>query len=119
MSRWHNPDFEEYRFDRQIAFSRYRRWRGAAAAQHAQAWVSMVRAMRRKLLSGRKPSMSDYPNFGHSYPSDFSDKRSFRHMRRAIDRGESHRSLALRGFFGPLSSKASRKRCNPPRATAC
>ena len=94
--------YYEYQSQWQCRFALKRKLLGPHGAQHARHFISMLRAMRRRLLAGGAPSLGDFPKVGGSYPRDFLYKRSFPRLRRALDRGESSRSLARRGFFGSL-----------------
>ena len=99
---YHDLRFREYQLAWQAPFSRRRKRYGPRVAQHAQHYISVLRAMRRRLAAGGKPSLSDFPSFGHARCENFLDKRKFKKLRPAVDRGETTRSLARRGFFGSL-----------------
>jgi hypothetical protein len=55
-----SPDWEEYRLANQARYSRYAKRYGPFSQWFAKRYVSQVRAMRRKLLSGGVPH---YPDF--------------------------------------------------------
>ncbi len=76
-----------------------RKMLGPYSAVHAQRFVSTMRVMRRQLLMGNEPSFDCCPALRKSYPGDFVQRRKNERLRRAINRGESHRSLTLRGFW--------------------
>lgn len=57
--------------------------------------------MRRVAMAGGKPSLRDYPSFGHKRSYDFVHKRTANHAKRAFERGETHRAIWRRGLFGP------------------
>ena len=108
LSYFHDPGCREYQFRWQAEFSKRRRALGPYAAHGAQRYVSELRAMQRLLNAGGKPSLRDFPSFGHVRRDDFIENRKFQHLRRAINRGEKQRSLARRGFFGSLKEYRTR-----------
>lgn len=94
MSRFHPVDCKGYAFQRSVALSRYRQWRGAVAANHVQGCISAVRVLRRQALAGRKPLSRDYPDFHLSRRSELFQRRKPDQLGHAIDPGETHESLA-------------------------
>jgi hypothetical protein len=106
MREFLDPTCPEYRFDWQCAFSKRRKLLGAHVIVHSQRFVSVVRVMHRQLAAGGKPSFSTFRTIQRSKPEQFLEDRLNRRLVAAINRGESSRSLALRGFFGkPLKSR--------------
>lgn len=92
----------EYQTRWQCRLALRRKRQGPQVAEHARRYISVLRAMRRRLLAGGAPSLGDFPLVGRSHPFEFLYRRSFPRLKRAIDRGETSRSLARRGFFGGL-----------------
>lgn len=99
---YHDLRPKEYQFQWQASFSRRRKRLGPHVARHAQTYISLLRAMRRRLAAGDKPSLSDFRSSGRAHSEDFLHNRQFKRLRSACDRGETSRSLARRGFFGSL-----------------
>ncbi len=102
------PHSAEYQTHWQARFSLRRKRLGQYVIAHTQRHVSILRAIRRRLLAGKKSSLRDFRPVSKTHPGRFLNIRSFRNLRRAIDRGESSRSLARRGFFGSLKEYQSR-----------
>ena len=102
MDPFLDPDHYEYKFAWQARHSALRKRLGPHAAGRARHYVSLLRAMRRRLMSGHQPSLLDYPSFGRSHPRNFIHRRRFEQLKRAIDRRETHRAMLRRGYFGNL-----------------
>ena len=102
MKHYLDPLCEDYQLRWQSALSRRRRQLGPAIAVHTQHLVSVLRAMRRRLLAGGKPSLRDFRPFRETYPGAFVSQRSDQKLKRAIDRGETVQAIKRRGLLGPL-----------------
>jgi len=102
LSYFHDPRCSEYEFRWQAKFSAQRKALGPYATADAQRYISKLRFMRRTLNAGDKPSLLDFRTFGRARPENFIQARLNKRFRRAIDKGETQRSLARRGFFGSL-----------------
>jgi hypothetical protein len=102
LSYFLDPDCPEYKYRWQVRFSLRRKRLGPCSALHAQRYVSKVRAMRRSLAAGGKPSLLDFRSLKRAGVLPFKERRINQRFKRAVRRGETQRSLARRGFFGSL-----------------
>jgi hypothetical protein len=93
---------KDYQTRWQSEFSRASRRNGPVNAAHAQHYISILRAMRRRLLAGERPSLLDYRESPKNNSFDFMLKRSKMALDRAIGRGETWRAMQRCGLFGPL-----------------
>lgn len=109
MNEMLDRSFREYRFEWQARFSNIRKQLGPTGAMRAQHYVSILRAMRRRLSKGGKPSLRDFKKHGRTSPRDFVEKRLNQRFVRAIDRGERREAIVRRG----LMNRSPWSRCTP------
>jgi hypothetical protein len=100
MRPYYDPSWPDYRTHWQSKFSLRRKKAGIYSAAHAQRYISIVRVMKRHARAGKKPSIDCCPSFTKTLSGFFLHRRETDRLKRAIERGESSRSLALRGYFG-------------------
>lgn len=81
-----NLRWKDYYFRNQCARSLRRKKQGTRAIFYGKRYVSMVRSMKRRLIAGNEPTMSDYPSHGAANPADFIWKRKAVQSRKRIDR---------------------------------
>lgn len=104
---WLDPSCENYQFWWQCSFARSAHARGMVSILHAQSYISKLRAMHRWLRQSAKPSSRELSQHFQTagsprIPGRWILDRNAKRLDRAIDRGESTRSIERRGLLDPL-----------------
>lgn len=104
---WRDPNDFQYRIDWQSALAKGGRAQGMKRAFMAQQYISQLRAMHRLLLRKSDVTRQDWkrifdrPGF-RNQPARWITDRGHARLRRAIDRGESQKSLERKRYYDPL-----------------